>query len=79
MGTCTLTGASGPEAPRGTALRTERGLPSHCPHVTQEWGLQPLHRRGVEPLPNRRTWHSSLGPRRARGESEGGGKHGVLE
>lgn len=41
MGTCTLNRAPGPEAPRGTALRTERGSPSRCPHVTWEWGLQP--------------------------------------
>lgn len=61
MGTCSLTGAPGPGAPRGTALRTEKGSPSHRPRVTWKWGLQALHRRGVGPLPSRRMWHSSLG------------------
>lgn len=76
MGTCTLTGAPGREAPRGTALRTERGLPSRSPHVTHKCGSQPLHRRGVGPL--RRTWHSSLG-RAEHAVNLRVVKHGVLE
>lgn len=60
MGTCTLTGAPGPGAPRGTALRTETGSPSHCPHVPWKWGLQALHRRGVGLSPQQKDV-SSLG------------------